>query len=87
MQNIYGIIRKRATEVNMGRVITIIFLLLFIIFLILYAIYVEDLIRMDRVYSYFGGYDPPEFQIFIARVVCIIMAVIFSIGLILYIFQ
>ncbi|MDM8312528.1 MULTISPECIES: hypothetical protein [Clostridium] len=71
----------------MGRIITIISLLLFIIFLILYAIYVEDLIRMDRVYSYFGGYDPSEFSIFITRVVCIIMAVILSIGLIFYIFQ
>ena len=40
----------------MGRVITIIGLLLFIIFLILYAIYVEDLFRMEQVYSYFGNY-------------------------------
>lgn len=73
----------------MHKIITIIALLLFIIFLIVYAIYLEDLVRMkmNRIYSYFGGEDPPEFPIFITRVICIVTAIILSIGLIYYIFQ
>lgn len=46
----------------MGRIITIISLLLFIIFLILYAIYVEDLIRMDRVIVILEDMTPRNFQ-------------------------